>query len=65
MESFVKLCKACKALEWTAQGSYGVTIPGNIQKMCGCGNWGHGLVMNVVGIGLMFELDNLRGLFLP
>jgi len=26
-----------------AQGSGRVTIPEGVQKMCGCGTWGHGL----------------------
>lgn len=27
------------------EGGDGVTIPGSIQKMCGCGTWEHGLVV--------------------
>lgn len=31
-----------------AQGRGGITIPGNDQKACGCGTWGHGLVVGLV-----------------
>lgn len=32
------------SLEQAAQGCGGVTIPGSVQKLCGCGAWGRGLV---------------------
>jgi len=35
-------------LDQAAQGSGGVPIPGGVQKLCGCGTWGHGLVGMVV-----------------
>lgn len=35
-------------LEQAAQGSDGVTIPGNIQGKTGCGTYSHGLVYKVV-----------------
>lgn len=33
------------------QGSGGVTTPGKVQEICGCGTWGCGLVLNVVVLG--------------
>jgi len=32
-----------RALEQAAQGSGAVSIPGSVQKRCGCGTSGHGL----------------------
>jgi len=44
----VGLCS--QALDQVAQGGGGVTIPGGVQKTCGCGTWGHGLA-GMVGLG--------------
>jgi len=37
-----------QALEQAAQGGGGVTSPGGVQEMCGCGTLGHGLAVVVV-----------------
>lgn len=47
------------ALEGAAQGSGGVSIPVNVPKPRGCGTWGHGLNMGVLG------LDDLGGVSQP
>lgn len=37
------LCgKGGQALKGAAQASGGVTVPGNVKKMCECGIWGQG-----------------------
>jgi len=36
--------KECQALEWAAQGSAGVTVPGSVQEMFRCCTEGYGLV---------------------
>ena len=38
------LQKSGQALEWAAQGSGGVTVPGGVQEKCRCGARGHDLV---------------------
>lgn len=45
----------CQALEQAAQGRGGVTIPGRGQRVCGCGIWRHGLVVNTEGISEVFS----------
>lgn len=35
-------------MEYTAQGSGGVTIPESAKNTCGYGIWGHGFVVNMV-----------------
>lgn len=58
------LCgRPCQALEGAAQGSGEFTMPGSVQNPHGCGNWGHGLVVNMVV--LLEGLDNFKGLFQP
>lgn len=37
-----------EALEQTAQRSGGMTISGSVQKACGCGTWGCGLLVNTM-----------------
>ena len=49
-------------LEWAAQGSGGVTIPGGAQKTFRCCTEGDGLVGNISD-SWMVGLDDLRGLF--
>lgn len=49
----ISLQKGGQALEQAALGSAGVTIPGRVEKMCGCGAWGCG---SVLGEGL----DSMR-----
>jgi len=48
-------CKSGQALAQAAQGSGGVPIPGGVQKLCGCGPWGHGLA-GMVGLGWWLDL---------
>lgn len=51
--------RVCQALEQTAQGSAGVTIPGSAQKLHGCGAWGHGSAGLVLGLrGVFFHLNH-------
>ena len=50
--------------EWSGTGAgcpgqWGVTVPGGVQKPCGCDTSGHG------GVGLTVGLDGLKGLFQP
>ena len=47
-----------------AQGSGGVTVPGGVQGKVGCGAWGHGLVGDIGGRGMVGP-DDLEGLFQP
>lgn len=41
--------KGSEALEQAAQGSDGITIPGSVWKVCGCGTWG--LVVSMEALG--------------
>jgi len=56
--------KECQALEWAAQGSAGVTVPGSVQGMFRCCTEGYGLVRNI-GDRWMDELNDLKGIFQP
>ena len=47
-----------------AQGSGGVTVPGDVQEAFGCCTEGYGLVGNI-GDRWTVGLDDLRGLFKP
>ena len=47
-----------------AQGGGGITLPGGVQGKVGRGAWGHDLVGDTGGRG-MVEPDDLGGLFLP
>lgn len=52
----------CKALEWIAQGDVGFTVPVSVWRNVGCGTYGHGLVGNICGRG-MVGADGHGGLF--
>ena len=55
--------KSGQALEQAAQGGSGLPIPGGVQKTCGCGTSGYGLLGMVVLGG---RLDSMiLGLFQP
>jgi len=43
------LRKCSEAVAQAAQSGGGITIPGGVQELCGCGTEGHGLVGNFVG----------------
>ena len=62
-ETFL-LRKSSQALEWVAQGGGGVTVPGGVQGKVGHGAWGHGLVGDIGGRGMVGP-DDLGGLFQP
>lgn len=47
------------------KGSGGIVTPAKLQKECGCGIWGHGLVVTYSRAKLTFGFDDLRGLFQP
>lgn len=51
-------------LEWTAQGSGGVSVPGGVQELFRCGTEGCGLVGSTGG-GWVVGLDDHGGLFQP
>ena len=56
------LQKSGQALERTALGGGGVTVPGGVQEMFKCCTEGHGLVGNI-GDRWTVGLGDLRGLF--
>lgn len=62
---FLNVCSQgnCQALAQVGQDSGGVTIPGSVQKMCGCGTQGRGWCGEHGGGGLEVGLDDLKGLF--
>lgn len=41
--------KACQTLEWAAKGGDGITIPGSVEEMIGCGTECSDLVSKVRG----------------
>ena len=58
------LQKSGQMLEWAAQGSVGVTIPGGVQREFRCCVEGRGLA-RTIGEGQMVGLDDPVGLFQP
>jgi len=52
------------ALDRSAQGGGGVTIPGSVQEMFRCCTKGHGLA-EITGDRRMVEMDDHGGLFQP
>lgn len=51
----------CLALEKAVKGSDGIIL-WNVQKVCECDVWGHGLVGNSVVLGYWWDFD-IRGFF--
>jgi len=58
------LRKSSETLKQTTQRGGGVTVPGGLQEVCGCGTEGH-VVTGRSGDKLMVGLGDLRGLFQP
>lgn len=45
------ISEQCYSGKQAALRRHGTIIPGNVRKMCSCGTWGHGLVVNMAVLG--------------